>query len=87
MVPVIILIQQTTGEKFMSKVSSADLMAISAAAGELILACSGEHPDISQDNTGKMCSLWDNFNDVLAPPDVVKAMADEILSTRKRGAR
>lgn len=67
----------------MSKLDLTALEKVSACAAEVMLAISGKHEEISKNDSTKMCSLWDDLNDVHAPPQVVKAMADELINLRK----
>lgn len=66
----------------MSKISSSKLTDISQAASELILAISGNHPDIRSDDDRKIVPMYDALNDDHAHPAIVKAMADDLLNCR-----
>ncbi len=66
----------------MSKLNLGKLQAISSCAAEVLSALSGDHEEIHKDNSTRMCSLWDALNDHHAPPEIVKAMADELINLR-----
>lgn len=66
----------------LNKLSNADLNAIVLAAEEVISALAGENDEVHRDNSSKMCAIWDDLNDRYAPPEVVKAMASELLAYR-----
>jgi hypothetical protein len=66
----------------MSNISNACLNAIVSVADEVISAIAGKNDDVHPDNSRKMCELWDDLNDKHAPPEVVKAMAMELLEYR-----
>lgn len=67
----------------LNKLSNADLNAIVLAAEEVISALAGENDEVHRDNSSKMCAIWDDLNDRYAPPEVVKAMASELLAYRE----
>lgn len=66
----------------MSKLSFSALKSISESAKEVMLAITGEHEEVSPNDSRKMCELWDDLNDRHAPPAVVKSMADELINQR-----
>ena len=66
----------------MSKLSLSALTSISESAKEVMLAITGEHEEVSLNDSRKMCELWDELNDRHAPPAVVKSMADELINQR-----
>lgn len=70
----------------MSKISSSKLTGISKAASEMILAISGNHPDIRSDDDRKIVPMYDALNDDHAHPAIVKAMADDLLNCRQQCA-
>jgi len=59
-----------------------ELLEIISCADELITALDGTNEDLHRDNSTKMCETWDHLNDHLAPPAVVKALAQELLAAR-----
>lgn len=59
-----------------------ELLEIISCADELITALDGTNEDLHRDNSTKMCETWDHLNDNLAPPAVVKALAQELLAAR-----
>lgn len=61
-----------------------ELLEIISCANELITALEGTNEDLHRDNSTKMCQTWDHLNDDLAPPSIVKAMAEEILRLKAR---
>ena len=69
----------------MSKLSFSALKSISESAKEVMLAITGEHEEVSPNDSRKMCELWDDLNDRHAPPAVVKSMADELINQRSMG--
>lgn len=69
----------------MSKLSFSALKSISESAKEVMLAITGEHEEVSPNDSRKMCELWDDLNDRHAPPAVVKSMADELINHRSMG--
>lgn len=71
----------------MSKLKLKTLQDVSACAAEVLAAIAGNHADVNKSNSTEMCRLWDNLNDHLAPPEVVKSMADELINLRKMNQR
>lgn len=66
----------------MSKLSLDKLQRVSNAAKDVILTLADKHSDHGKSDD-KMVELWDHLNDKAAPPEVVKAMADELIALRK----
>lgn len=66
----------------MSKLSLDKLQKVSNAAKDVILTLADKYPDHGKSDD-KMVELWDHLNDKAAPPEVVKAMADELIALRK----
>ena len=69
----------------MSKLSMSDLISARDAAQEVIDSLAGRG-EVSKDDNSGMIQLWDFLNDKAAPPEVVKAMADEIINLRNINA-
>lgn len=53
---------------------------IIVAADEVITALAGTNEDVHPDDSKKMCELWDDLNDRLAPPVVVRELARMALA-------
>ena len=64
----------------MNNFTKEQLLNIIAAADEVLTALDGTNEDIHRDDDAKMCAAWDNLNDVAAPPEVVKQLAQSVLA-------
>lgn len=64
----------------MDDLTKEQLLNIIAAADEVLTALAGTNEDIHRDDDAKMCAAWDNLNDVSAPPEVVKQLAQIALA-------
>lgn len=64
--------------------TESDLLDIIECVDELITALDGTNEEMHRDNSTKMCETWDHLNDHLAPPAVVKALAQEVIRLRRR---
>lgn len=56
------------------------LTKIIESADQVITALAGTNDDIHQEDSKKMCDAWDHLNDVAAPPEVVKRLAEIVLA-------
>ncbi|ELY2632448.1 hypothetical protein SMY59_002715 [Cronobacter sakazakii] len=67
----------------MSEITQDRLDRIVETADEILSALAGKNEDVHPDDSKKMCQLWDELNDSLAPPEVVKAIVLELSELRK----
>ena len=68
----------------MNKLTKEQLTRIIDSANEVITALAGTNDDIHPDNSKKMCAAWDHLNDYAAPPEVVRAMARQLLASMEQ---
>lgn len=71
----------------MSKINLSKLLDVSQSAKDVIDALADKNEDVSKNDSSKMVQLYDYLNDVAAPPEVVKAMADELINLRETNQR
>lgn len=71
----------------MSEITQDRLDRIVETADEILSALAGKNEDVHPDDSKKMCQLWDELNDSLAPPEVVKAIVLELSELRKERER
>ncbi|ELY4601496.1 hypothetical protein SM003_004179 [Cronobacter malonaticus] len=67
----------------MSEITQDRLDRIVETADEILSALAGKNEDVHPDDSKKMCQLWDELNDSLAPPEVVKSIVLELSELRK----
>ena len=70
----------------MSKVPLSKLRDVSKAAKDVIDSGS-DRGVVSPNDSSGMVQLYDWLNDVAAPPEIVKAMADELINLRQEKQR
>lgn len=67
----------------MSKIPLSKPRDIRQSAKDVLDAIAGDHEEVHPNNSTEMVRLWDDLSDRYAPPEVVKAMAEELINLRQ----